>query len=174
MGGLIALFVVAVWIAVAAWLAKIIARRIAVQRWRTPVGLLAFAVLLALPAIDEIVGGRQFETLCHEHASTIEVNRETAKGRTVYLAVASDEEVKGTWVRVVKKHWRYVDAMTGETVVSYNTLTARGGRLLKVSEGHAPLTFHGYCAPENPPASVETFKEFGINYIQPPRTGEWK
>lgn len=174
MGGLVALVVVAGWVAIAAGLAKLIARRVAGQRWRIPVGLLALAVLLPLPATDEIVGGRQFERLCHEYASTIQVNRETAKGKTVYLADTSDEQVKGTWVRVVKKHWRYVDAMTGETVVSYNTMTARGGRLLKVSEGHVPLMFHGYCAPENPPASVETFKEFGINYIQPPRTGEWK
>ena len=121
-------------------------------------------------------GGRQFKQLC-EANSTIHVDRATAAGRTVYLAETPDVEIKGTWVRVVLKPWRFVDAMTGELVVSYNTLQAQGGRFLKVSEGHEPLTFNGYCAPAESPASVETFRPYDINYIEPPhmnRYGEQK
>jgi hypothetical protein len=167
MGGLILFFVIGLWIVLVAWLSKIVTTRIPSPLWRVPVGLLVFAVLLPLPVLDELVGGRQFERLCQEN-STIQVNRATAVGRTVYLAKTPPLLVKGTWVPVIVQPWRYVDATTGEVVVSYNTLRAKGGRFLKVSEGHVPLTFHGSCAPANRPGSIETFKEFGIKYIEPP------
>ena len=169
MGGLILLFVIGLWLAFVIWLSKIITKRLPEKWWRMPVGILVFGVLLPLPVLDEIVGGRQFEKLCKEN-STIQVNRATAVGRTVYLAQTPDVEIKRTWVRVVLKPWRYVDATTGEVVVSYNTLQARGGRFLKISEGHVPLTFNGYCAPANRPGSIQTFKPLGINYIEPPLT----
>ena len=75
--------------------------------------LMVFAVLLPLPALDEIVGGRQFEKLCKEN-STIQVNRATAVGRTVYSTQQPSVEIKGTWVRITLQPWRYVDATTGE------------------------------------------------------------
>ncbi|MDK9714642.1 MAG: hypothetical protein OEL86_11200 [Sulfuritalea sp.] len=175
MGGLILFFVIGLWIALIVWLSKVIATRIPSARWRLPVGLLVFAVLVPLPVLDELVGGRQFERLCREN-STILVNRATAVGRTVYLAKTSPLLAKGTWVPVIVQPWRYVDATTGEVVVSYNTLRAKGGRFLKVSEGHVPLTFTGSCEPTGIPYSIETFKDFGINYIEPPitRNGERK
>ena len=46
--------------------------------------------------------------------------------------------------------WRFVDAQTGETVVSYNRLGAVGGRLVQTfgfSEGKVPLLFNGTCVP---------------------------
>lgn len=175
MGGLILLFVIGFWLAFVIWLSKIITKKLPKKWWRIPIGILVFTVLLPLPVLDEIVGGRQFEKLCKEN-SMIHVNRATAVGRTVYLAQTPDVEIKGAWVRIVLKPWRYVDATTGETVVSYNTLQAVGGRFLKISEGHVPLTFNGYCAPENRPGSAQTFQSYGINYIEPPLTknGELK
>lgn len=169
MGGLILLFVIGLWLVFVIWLSKTITKKLPVAWWRIPVGILVFAVLLPLPLIDEIVGGRQFEKLCKEN-STIQVDRVTAVGRTVYLAQTPSVEIKGTWVRVTLQPWRYVDATTGEVVVSYNSLQAVGGRFLKVSEGHVPLTFNGYCAPANRPGSIQTFKPLGINYIEPPLT----
>jgi hypothetical protein len=146
MGGLILFFVIGLWIALIVWLSKVIATRIPAARWRLPVGLLAFVVLVPLPVLDELVGGRQFERLCQEN-STIQVNRATAVGRTVYLAKTPPFVINGTWVEVVLKPVRFVDATTGETVVSYNT-----------------------CQPTGVPYSIETFKDFGINYIEPPIT----
>lgn len=134
--------------------------------------MVIFAALLPLPLIDEIVGGRQFEQLCKDN-STIQVDRATAAGKTVYYAPQPSVEIKGTWVRVVLKPQWFVDATTGKTVVSYNELIAVGGRFIQtlgISEGGMPLTFRGTCVPSNRPGSIETFKPFGINYIEPPAT----
>lgn len=166
MGGLILFFVIGLWLAFAIWLSKTITKKLPIAWWRIPVGVLVFGVLLLLPVIDEIVGGRQFEQLCKDN-STIQVNRATAVGKTVYLAQTPDVEIKGTSVRVVLKPWRYVDATTGELVVSYNTLQAVGGRFLKISEGHVPLTFNGYCAPGGSRVYADKlFKELRVTQIQ--------
>ncbi len=171
MTGILLLFVAGIWLAIVIWLSKFITKKLPEMWWRTPVGIVVFAVLLPLPLVDEIVGGRQFEQLCKDN-STIQVDRVTAVGKTVYFDPQPDVEIKGTWVRVVLKPQRFVDATTGEPVVSYNELTARGGRFIRVlgiSQG-MPLTFKGSCVPENRPGSIETFKPFGINYIEPPIT----
>jgi hypothetical protein len=170
MTGILLLFVMLVWLAVAVWLSTILTKKLPAATWRISVAAVIFATLLPLPLIDEIVGGRQFEKLCDEN-STIQMNPATAVGRTVYLARTSDIEIKGTWVRVVLKPWRFVDATTGETVVSYNDLIAEGGRLihlLGISEGGMPLTFKGTCVPANRPGSAETFRPLGITYIERP------
>jgi hypothetical protein len=56
-------------------------------------------------------------------------------------------------------------------VISYDTLQAAGGWLIHafpLSEGKVPLTFNGFCAPANRPASAAAFKRLGINYMEPP------
>ena len=164
MGGLILLFVIGLWLAFVIWLSKIITKKLPKKWWRIPIGILVFTVLLPLPVLDELVGGRQFEKLCKEN-STIQVNRATAVGRTVYYVPEPSVEIKGTWVRVVLQPWRYVDATTGEVVVSYNTLQARGGRFLKISEGHVPLTFNGTCWPEH---VKDTFTSLQITALDRP------
>lgn len=169
MGGLILLFVIGLWLAFVIWLSITITKKLPIAWWRIPVGILVFAVLLPLPALDEIVGGRQFEKLCKEN-STIQVDRVTAVGRTVYAAAAQtpDVEIKGTWVRVTLKPRRFVDATTGEVVVSYNRLQAVGGRFLKISEGHVPLTFNGTCDPGDQYTMEKLFKELKITLIRRP------
>lgn len=127
-------------------------------------------LLMTLLVADEIVGGYQFEKLCQEN-STIQVDRATARGKTVYFDPQPDVEIKGTWVRVVLQPRRFVDVTTGETVVSYNELIAEGGRFINalgISEGGMPLTFIGTCVPANRPGSTGTFKTLGINYIESP------
>ena len=134
------------------------------------IGVLLCLALLPMPLIDEIVGKKQFEQLCREN-SMIQVDLTKAAGRTVYLADLPDVEIKDTWVRVVLKPWRFVDAGTGEVVVSYNTLMASGGKFvhaLPLSEGRVPLSFAGSCAPANRPASKQAFANLGINYIERP------
>ncbi len=150
MTGILLLFVAGIWLAVVIWLSKIITKKLPETWWRTPVGIVVFAVLLPLPLVDEIVGGRQFEQLCKGN-STIQVDRATAVGKTVYFDPQPSIEIKGTWVRIVLQPWRYVDATTGELVFSYSTLLAEGGRFIQtlgISEGGMPLTFHGSCGPK--------------------------
>ena len=139
--------------------------------WRIPVGLLVFAVLLPLPLTDEIVGGRQFEQLCREN-STIQVDREKARGRTVYYAKTTDIEIEGTWVRVVMQPHRLVDATTGEIVISFNDLIADGGQFIQtlgLSEGGMPLTFKGWCVPGDQHTLENLLKELNIHLIDRPK-----
>ena len=179
MTGLYALFVAAVWFALVAGISYALTSRIKNVPLRFVVALVIFGLLLPLPLADEFAGKRQFEQLCKDNA-TIQVDRAAAVGKTVYLAKTTDVEIKGTWVRIVMKQWRYVDANTGEPVVSYNTLDALGGRLVQTfgfSEGRVPLTFANYyCAPKDRPASFQAFEALGIKYIEPPilNNGELK
>ncbi|QJQ05988.1 hypothetical protein EJG51_009135 [Undibacterium piscinae] len=68
--------------------------------------------------------------------------------------------------------WRFVDATTGELVLSYNILHATRS-WFRLSESGYPFTFKGYCEPKSSPATVETFAEYGITYIEPPKKIEW-
>ncbi len=168
MTGILLLFVAGIWLAVVIWLSKFITKKLPETWWRTPVGIVVFAVLLPLPLVDEIVGGRQFEALCKDN-STIQVDRVTAVGRTVYLADLPDTPITGTWVPVRLQPWRFLDAATGETVVSYNILHATGGRFIRalgISEGSVPLTFKGGCEPGGVVDPLKLFKEMKVTQIQ--------
>jgi|SRR6266850_8601886 len=158
--GLFVLFLAIVWLIVSIALAIYVTRKLPPRWWRVPVGVLLAVVLYPLPVIDSIVGRMQFERLCREN-SAIHVDAKAA-GRTVYLAEARKTLVKGTWVPVVLTEWRFVDANTGETVVTYSTLVAGGG-FFRLGDGSA-----GSCAPKDQPASAESFRTLGITYIEPP------
>jgi hypothetical protein len=149
MTGIYLFFVAAIWLAIVIWLSKVSTEKLPKPTWRIPVSVVVFAVLLPLPLIDEIVGGRQFEQLCKEN-STIQVDRATAVGKTVYYDPQPRVEMKGSWIRIVLQPHRFVDAKTSEFVIGYNTLIATGGRfiqMLGISEGGMPLTFDGSCRP---------------------------
>ena len=137
MTGVLLIVVSVLWLVIAFFLIKLITNRLPSVWWVYLLRVTLFAGLCPLPLIDEIVGEKQFENLCRENA-TIQVDRSKAAGRTVYLADLPDIEIKGTWVRIVLKPWRYVDVNTGEAVMSYNILQAEGGifiRTLGISEG---------------------------------------
>ena len=178
MAGLFFLLIVILWLFVVYWLSKLAVRNLSKTRWRIPLRLLIFAVLLPSPLIDEIVGGRQFEHLCKEN-STIQVDRATAVGKTVYLAEAPNVGIKGTWVRVVLQPRRFVDATTGEPVISYNSLTAGRGwfiRMLDIGEGDMPLTFKGWCKPGDQYTLDKLFDELKLTLVGQPKNngGETK
>jgi hypothetical protein len=165
MGGLILIFVFFIWLAIVALMTKFITKKMPKSWWRLPVSVGLFFVLLVLPVMDEIVGGWQFRQLCNENAS-IQVDRKSAVGKTVYLAETPDVEIKGTWVRVVLQPWRYVEVETDEPVVSFNTLRARGGIFFRrVSGGGVPMTFKGSCALAQK-GKADIFTELGITQVQ--------
>jgi hypothetical protein len=170
MTGIFLLFVVIIWFCAVIWLSKFVTSNLRKQEWRIPVALVIFAVLIPLPLIDELVGGRQFEQLCEEN-SAIKVDRATAVGRTVYFDEQPPVEINGTWVKVVMQPHRFVDAATGEFVFSYNTLTAVGGRLIRIlgiSEGGMPLSFYGSCGPKE--STKELVKLLGITALDRPKS----
>jgi hypothetical protein len=174
--GLYLVLIGIVWLGIVVALATWLTLRIKTGPMRVFVALALVAVLLPMPLIDEIVGRHQFEQLCREH-NTIHIDRTKAVGKTVYLVQRPPVDAEGTWVRIVIRPFVYVDAETGDPVVSYNELTAVGSRFLpSLSQGRMPLLFNGFCAPPNRPATAEAFEAYGIKYIQPPtlKNGEKK
>ena len=162
MSGLYLLLIALIWLALVLLLAYKLTSRIKNTILRAVLALLLIGVLLPLPLVDEFVGERQFEQLCTDNA-TIQVDRATAVGKTVYFVPQPPSEVEGTWVRIVLLAQRYVDSVTGDAVVSFNTLTAEGGVLVHtfgLSEGRAPLTFTGTCGPRENPRDL--FNSLGI------------
>ena len=168
MTGLLLIPVAIVWLLLALAATGWIARRFKTRAMKVASCVVAFPLLMAAPLADELVGKRQFEQLCRDN-STIQVDRAKAVGKTVYLAKTSDIEISGKWLRLVLQPWRFVDATTGEIVVSYNTLMVDGGWLIRhlgISAGGVPLTFKGSCEPGGVVDTVRIFKELEIKTIQ--------
>lgn len=147
MSGLLFFAAVAIWFIVVIWLGDKIGNLLPDQPWRPFAKLIIFALLLPLPLIDEIVGGWQFARLCE--ANVVRVDKEAARGKNVYNDLSGYQvPVPGTWVKVWKMTFRYLDATTGELVMSFDQLRAEGGHLFPgFDSGHDPLTFKGECHP---------------------------
>jgi hypothetical protein len=147
MSGLLFLTTVVLWLCVLKWVVNKIGRRMPDRPWRRFAKFGIFALLLPLPLIDEIVGGQQFAHLCE--SNVVHVNKATAHGKTVYAEGGTYEQpVPGMWVKIWKMPSRYLDAETGEVVLSFDQLRAEGGRFFPgFDSGHDPLTFKGTCHP---------------------------
>jgi hypothetical protein len=164
MSGLLLLGVLATWFIISVFLVAFITKRLSGRWWANLLRVLIFIILLVLPLGDEIIGGYQFRELCREEA-VVEVDREQATGKTVFLANSEYQRVPDTWVPVNRQRWRYLDAHTQKVLVSFSVLQAKGGLLIRslgISETNAPLTFKGYCAPLN---ETSIFRELNIKKI---------
>lgn len=165
--GMYILFLAMVWLGVAIGLVLLVTKILPERWWRDPLRALLIVALLPLPIVDDILGGIQFKRLCKEN-SVIHVDRATAEGRTVYLADDPLRELSGTWVPITVVQWRYVDAKTGDTVLSYNVLEAASGLFHLTS---VPLTFKGYCAPGGSRGVAnDLLKQLHITVIKRPAT----
>ena len=165
MTGLLLIFVAVIWLVIALFLIAFIASKIPGRVLSLAISIPLFIVLLPMPLMDEIIGGRQFEQLCKEN-STIQVDRKTASGRTVYFDEVPDEIIKDKWMPIRLERWRFVDATTGELVMSYNILHATRS-WLRLTESGYPFTFDGYCSPNLGHSFNDKFAEYGITYIRP-------
>jgi hypothetical protein len=151
MTGLLLLFVGALWLVLAFWLATLITRRLPAKWWRIPVGVLLSLALLSLLLIDEIVGMRQFAQLCRDNAD-VTVDAKSTRGRTVWFGGSQRVQIKLGMLRATQIRRSYVDAKTQEPIYHYYRLEAKGGALitlLGMSEGNTPLLFNGLCQPKN-------------------------
>ena len=168
MTGLLLIAAAVIWLAICVWLIRAIGKFMPKKWWSAVVKLSVIALLLLLPLIDEIVGARQFAELCKRH-DAVQVDRERANGKTVYLLDQPDRWIEKLAIPVRSQKWTYVDVATRETVVEWHELYAAGGylvRLLKISEGNVPLTFKGSCAPESGVDSIQLFKKLGVVQVQ--------
>lgn len=128
MTAFIAFAAAALWCLLAFLGAVALKRKLPKTSWRRPVSVLVFGAIFPLPVLDEMIGRVQFDALCKSN-STIQVNPEQARGRTVRALSAQFEEVGGTFVPIVTRQMRFVDAQTGEVVVSFRQLAAYRGLL---------------------------------------------
>lgn len=168
MTGIYLLFAAAIWVVFVIWLSKIVTGKLSKATWRIPIAVVIFAALLPLPLIDDIVGGKQFLELCKQY-DAVQVDRERARGRTVYLLDQPDRWIEGLAVPIRSQKWTFVDVATHETVIEWHELYALGGyliRSLKISEGNVPLTFKGSCAPGGGVNSIQLLKKLGVIQVQ--------
>ncbi|QJQ05987.1 alanine:cation symporter family protein [Undibacterium piscinae] len=76
MTGLLLIFMAVIWLVIALFIIAFIASKIPGRALSLVISIPLFIVLLPMPIMDEIIGGRQFEQLCKEN-STIQVDRKT-------------------------------------------------------------------------------------------------
>lgn len=169
MSGLLLLAVGALWLWCIKWLIGKLGQRFPERPWRPLAQGIVFALLLPLPLMDEIVGGWQFNRLCE--ANVVQVNKQTARGRTVYREAGGHESpIPGTWVNVWKMSFRDLDMSTGEVIVTFDHLRAEGGRLFPgFDSGHDPLTFKGTCWSQGKP-DKKFYADLGMTLIERPQS----
>ena len=170
MTGIFFLGAVGLWLVIALFISVFVARKLSTSPWHLPLTAIMFLALAPLPLIDEIVGGMQFKQLCEEH-STIQVNRSVPAGTNIYLRDVPDIKIEDLWVPVRLQPWRFLDAVTGEPIISYDILYATGGsfiRMLGISEGSVPLTFKDSCAPGGRVDIVKLLSELRVTQIDRP------
>lgn len=167
MTGILLLGVVAIWlIAILS-----IARWVVCRLFSSPgVKLLSFVmlvpVLLLMPLTDELIGAFQFGALCKKYAVQVIDERHAMGRRVVYVPRGPDRYADGTAVRIRIDPIVYKDTETNRVLVSYHTLHANGGwliRMLGISETNAPLLFNSGCAPKEQDAFKQKFNITVIN-----------
>lgn len=166
MSGLLLLFVAACWLVVAAMITRRATRRFKSLAAKIAIGTLIFPLLLMAPVADEIVGARQFDALCKQYAVQVIDEEHALNRRVLSVGRAGERFVEGTAVRIRIQPWIYKDAETDKLLVSYHTLHATGGwliRTLGISETNSPLLFRRGCGPPDQDAFKKKFNITVIN-----------
>lgn len=164
--GLLFLIIMGFWFYLMRFFARIVTNKIHNPWCKTLVKFVLIIGLMLLPFLDEILASQQFEKLCREN-NKIWMDK-NAKGKTVYLYSAEDTDVKGTWVHVTEKSWKYVDVITKKVLVKYSSFDAGAGIFYRTFKSSSPLLFKGSCFPVDEPYSVEKFLNYGMHYIESP------
>jgi hypothetical protein len=165
--GLLFLGEVVLWLVVLKWGVTKIGSHLPARPWRPIVMLGIFLLMLPLPLLDEIIGGWQFKRLCE--ANVVHVNKDTARGKTVYVPDFPRRTLTGTWIPVYALSRHFLDVTTGETVISYEQFFAEGGRLFPgFDSGHDPLTFKSECVPDEVKQPHEFLKNLNITWVSKP------
>lgn len=165
MTGLLLLGVVVLWLVVAVFITRFIVQKVPRWRWRPAVAVIVFIALVVGPIADDVIGGRQFKALCEEK-TRINVDRSRAANKTVYLQDERSYRLPGVLVPITEQPWRYADVDTKEVLVSFSTLQAKGGwliRALGILETDSPITFPRFCGPED---RSSVFSALNIQQIQ--------
>ncbi len=145
MAGLIFIALIIGWFFAARWLARKISVRIANRALRWLSTALLVVVFMALPVLDEIIGGVQFRALCKEH-TTLKIDAEKIKGKTIKVSGKPlNLNLTGTAIPIYFSRISYLDAVSNEELASTGSLDAKGGlliRTLSFSNSINPITLH--------------------------------
>jgi len=132
MGGLIFLFVIALWIAISVYLAFKIPKWLGIRRLGWLLGLLLFPALLVAPVIDEVLGMRQFEQLCKQRA-VVHVSPEANQVKRAKQTSLPTVELSGYWIAIRSQPVEYVDVDTGKAFLTYEGFHTKGGRIAGIA-----------------------------------------
>ena len=128
--------------------------------------VVVFPILLLVPVADELIGKQQFETLCKRYAVQVVDAPSAMNAHVISVGGSSERNAEGTAIPVRVQPWIYKDTTTGKVVVSYHTLHAEGGwliRTLGISSTNSPLLFSRSCAPLDERSFIKTFNITIVN-----------
>lgn len=166
MTGILLIGVVVAWLFAVFTFTRWTTRRFDSGVSKTVAAMVVFPALLVAPVADELIGMRQFESLCKKYA-VVEIDHQHAMNRRVVATLrGTDQFAKGTAVPIRIDPYAYRDAETNQVLVTYHTLHARGGwliRTLGISETDSPLLFRSGCAPEDRYAFKKKFNITVVN-----------
>jgi hypothetical protein len=140
-----------VWFFISFRVALFVARRFQNFFVKLVIGLLALALLLPLPLLDEILAQPQMVALCKEGA-VLKIDADRIKGRKVRLAFEpSNAMVEGTYVPIRYTRVVFRDAGSGDGLGDFARYSAQGGYLirgLRISESNSPVFMRpSSCSP---------------------------
>jgi hypothetical protein len=87
-------------------------------------------LLCALPFVDEVIGRRQFESLCRVNGIE-SVDLSKARGKKVRVNYGERTALSGTALPIKESWVVFNDASTGEAVIRYKNYYAGGGLLMR-------------------------------------------
>ncbi len=135
MAGLIFIALLIGWFFVARWLARKITVHIANKALRWLSTALLVIVFMALPVLDEIIGGFQFRELCKQNA-VLKIDAERIKGKTIQMiTLPLNQVIPNTAIKISHSQTRYLDVMTNEELANSRRYEVFGGRLIRSLAG---------------------------------------
>jgi hypothetical protein len=100
------------------------------RSWHRPATLVILLGLLAIPFVDEVIGQRQFESLCRAHGiESADVSK--ARGRKVKVEYGQRAPIAGTIVPIKVEEVVFRDADTGEALIRHKNYVAGGGWVMR-------------------------------------------
>ena len=149
--GLMVLLVLCVWMFLANVIAKYILSHMQLDagKKKTLIHIGLYILVFIAPVADEIIGGFQFRAMCMPENLLI-YDENKLKSRSVVPRDVPLQTIDKV-IPIVVSTGQWEDHKTGELLVTYKLLHAKGGwlsRLIGFPEGNAPFTFDGYCGPK--------------------------
>ena len=149
---------IGMWLAMAVMLSKKIPRWLGFTKHKTILSVLLFPAVLAAPIADDLIGRRQFQSLCEQEA-VVTLSTDWAsvnRAKSLYLTRI---ELDGSAIPIYSYNVQYVDVDKNKVFLSTKTLTTYGGFLHRHLYG---LGSASECRPKN---VEQTFKQINIDNL---------